>query len=413
MQKLACFTVFCAFSLLVCFSASAQAEYSWVTQEVSDYVWNSGNTPIVVDSNGTAHIAYTTLGLECASITYASRNSSTWIKQGVEIGYTGIALDLALDSKENPAVLFTGGVSVWNGSDWNAHFFNEVVKSPAFAFDSSDGLHVVYYVDNSSEKILKYATWSGERWVVQKISAETAAVSIRSMSLAIDKNDKPYVLYRVSTESSNDIKLATIQKTRWVINEVPLQAKEVDNCGNIVCDSQGAVHFVCLERYIKGDAYTYRILYLSYSGDAWDKENLVSDVYLDAFGNLVLDKNDNSHFTYSVNAQGKYATCQGGNWHIVSLPADVKAGSLAVDKSGNLHLSMRMNSVGAHFTNLYYATNLTKLAISSDPTNLSGPNNLSDPNNLTVIGSTIIIVLVIITLSVWHRKSTSKNTTNT
>lgn len=401
MQKLACFAVFCVFTLLVCFSASVQAADSWVTQEVYDYVWNSGNTPIVVDSNGTAHIAYTVLCSDrSAAITYASRNGSTWIKQGVKIGSTGIALDLALDSKENPAVLFSGGVSVWNGSDWNVHFFNEVAKNPAFAFDSSDELHVVYYVDNSSEKILKYATWNGEEGIDQKISVETAKISIKSTSLAFDRNDAPYVLYRASTESSNVIKLATILKARWVTNDVPLQADEADNCGNIMCDSEGGVHIVCLERYIQGDAYTYRILYLSYSGNAWDKEKLVSDVYLDALGNLFLDQNDNPHFTYSINpAQGKYATCQGGNWHIVSLPADVKAGSLAVDKSGNLHLCMRMNSVGGYFTDLYYATGSVKLVI------------LSDPTNLAVIGLTIVIVLVVVALSVWQKKRLQKKPT--
>jgi hypothetical protein len=260
------------------------------------------------------------------------------------------------------------------------------------AFYSQDGLHVAYHVDNSSDRVLKYATWDGEKWVSQKISSETT-VSIKSVSLAFGKNDTPYVLYRASTESNNVIKLATIQDSRWIINSAPLQAQEVDNCGNIVCDSRGDVHFICSERYYQGQAYTYRLRYLSYSGEEWDSKNLVSDVNLDALCKLVLDQNDNPHFTYNVNlGEGKYATCQGGNWQIVSLSPSVKAGSLAIDQKGDLHLSIRMNSAGRYLTDLYYATSSGKMLI------------LCSPTNLMVIGIVIVIVLVIVTLLVWQKK---------
>jgi hypothetical protein len=116
MQKLAYLSAFCVFVLFVSFSGPVQAADLWSTQEVDDQIWSSGNTPIVVDSNGTVHITYTVLYEDCSGIFYASRNGSTWIKQGVKIGRTGIALDLALDAKGNPAVLFSGGVSIWNGS---------------------------------------------------------------------------------------------------------------------------------------------------------------------------------------------------------------------------------------------------------------------------------------------------------
>jgi hypothetical protein len=61
-------------------------------------------SPLVVDSNNTAHILFSELTKESYNVVYASQNGSGWSKQTIAIG--AAASSLVLDSDGNPHILY-------------------------------------------------------------------------------------------------------------------------------------------------------------------------------------------------------------------------------------------------------------------------------------------------------------------
>jgi hypothetical protein len=329
----------------------------------------SGYCPITTDRNDKPHIAYT--GHSPPNIydivRYASWNGSSWSIQEVS---KGTAVDLALDSKGNPHILYTASGNLmyahWIGSNWTKQTLAEGhIVHASFALDSSDNPQVIYSVGED----LVYACWAGANWTKQTIDSSDVGFQC---SLALDSNDNPYVLYFNQSSYTDDtrvyslvcVKLAVLKNSVWSIEPV-LESLNLNGCGNIVLDPKNQPHFLCTKPQTSTPFSTF--VYASWNGSLWNAQEIVSDVETVndfALGPLRLDSNGDPCLAYT-NSIGKiiYASRNAQNWSFQTFnttirPSDVGGSCyLAVDSNGNPHISYRGLESGqfGHNATLVYA----------------------------------------------------------
>jgi hypothetical protein len=355
-----------------------QATSSWNIQTIDEYACSSGYgtaCPIAIDSKNITHIAYTaytSVGHPWRAV-YASWNGSTWNKQ--TLAEDSFVQCLALDANDNPHILYFDPpdhleYASWTGTSWTVQNTGIQGTSFALALDPSGSPHIAY-----TEGDVKYASISGKTWNSQTLDSGTELISL---SIAVDSNNKPYILYSPSSYAdfnltvgirAVNVKVATYQNSSWNIQAVPLPPPTGD-IGNIVVDSEGYPHFICTQHhYVSSEDKTVlsTILYASWDGDAWETQVVVRDVVLQSLGQLVLDANDNPHFTYLTPAsEGKtksfYTSWTGKAWDIQMAETEqgqTACGSLALDANGNPHISCRGASRMRYTTTLLYATATT------------------------------------------------------
>jgi hypothetical protein len=281
--------------------------------------------------------------------------------------------------------------------------------------DSSGNLHVAYITGNE----LKYASQNSSDWVIQTVAVDNNLQqdSIR-LSLALDSNDTPYIMYRTrpyaynSTDeehSSVDIKLAVWKNFRWNIETVHTSSNLV-TFGNMVLDSNDHPHFLGKQYlYPEGsDTPVETIEYIWWDGSAWNTQTVTSNVSLTNLGSLVLDSDDRPHIIYITgpSEQLVYARWTSTTWESYNVVgyglASQPAFDITVDSNGNPHISYLKIPQGAgsssHILHLMYATaDLTETeVISAFPV-----------SPLFIVSAEIIIGTVIaITAYVWKKKRT-------
>jgi hypothetical protein len=312
---------------------------------------------------------------------YASWNGSSWDKQ--TLADDSFVQCLVLDTNDNPHILYFDPpdhleYASWTGTGWTVQ--NTGIKGTSFALtvDSAGSPHIAYI-----EGDVKYASISGKTWNSQTLDSGT---ELTSLSIAVDSNNKPYILYSPSSYAdfnltvgirAINVKVATYQNSSWNIQAVPLPPPTGD-IGNIVVDSEGYPHFICTQHhYVSSEDKTVlsTILYASWDGNAWETQVVTSDVVLQSFGQLVLDANDNPHFTYLTPAsEGKtksfYISWTGEAWDIQTADTEqgqTACGNLALDVNGNPRISCRGAITIRYATTLLYATTITQTASPTFP----------------------------------------------
>jgi hypothetical protein len=180
-------------------------------------------------------------------------------------------------------------------------------------------------------------------------------------------------------------------------------APSIDNIGNIVVDSTNRAHFICTQPK-QNSTILNTILYVTFTGTEWNTQAVAAEVQSGTIGKLVLDPQDNPHFTYSNFAGDTiYATYYGSNWKLQTLPSDVEAGDLALDQNGSPHLSYRTYSPKRYITNLMYA-NATETASSS-----TDVPNIPDYAILAVVSVVVVVIAVVVGAFVWKKKTSLRN----
>jgi hypothetical protein len=391
-----------------CSAVPTHAALSWNIQTVDEYACSSGYgtaSPIAIDSKNITHIAYT----EYTSLdhpwraVYASWNGSSWDKQTV--AEDTFVQCLALDANDNPHILYFDPpdhleYASWTGTSWTVQNTGIQGNSFALALDPSGSPHIAY-----TEGDVKYASFTGKNWNKQTLDSGTELISL---SIAVDSNNKPYILYSPSAYAdfnltvsirAINVKVATYQNSSWNIQTVLLPPPTGD-IGNIVVDSEGYPHFICTQHhYVSSEDKTIlsTILYASWDGDAWETQVVARDVVLQSLGQLVLDANDNPHFTYlTPGSEGKtksfFTSWTGEAWDIQMAETELGQtafGSLALDANGNPHISCRGAITMRYANTLLYATATTKTQTAS-PTFPTLPFLLA--STAVIIGAIIITV---------------------
>jgi hypothetical protein len=382
--------------LLALFSATpAHAAMSWNVQRVDDRAAGLGNgyCPIVVDSNNIPNIAYTGLNSSNRFVRYAKWNSSIGGFSIQEIARSE-ATDMALDANNNPHILYEvirGGLwyASWTGLDWTTQTVDTIwVTYAALALDSQGNPHAAC----STGQTLWYASRSGSTWTTETVDNGTE-IPIH-LSLALDANDKPYILY-----SNPDLKIATLENSGWKIETVALP-DSVNGVGNMILDSKGHPHLI----YSTGVFYDVKIKYVSWTGGSWKTETMVSGIPLDLAdirypGFLALDSLDYPHICFvggfRTGYKLMYAGWTGLEWSIQPVvQSGINPVYMALDSNRTPHISVRSGSIGFAPIHLIYAT-------ASEPVPLASPLLIALPM-LSLVVVAVIAAAVIVYL--WRKK---------
>jgi hypothetical protein len=401
--------------LTFCLTAPVQASSTWAIQTLDTNTPDlNGYCPIVLDSNGTPHIAYTSNDL--GGVVYASWNDSNWNAEKVT---AGTVLDLALDSSNNPHILYDGGINGLmyasrSGSNWTTQTVDKNGGSKpgsltfgSLALDSSGNPHIAYTESDQVE----YASWTGTTWGIQTV--DTAKAPFR-VSLAIDSNNTAYLMYGLTDE----VKLAVYNNSVWNIQVV---ASNMDSLGNLVLDSKGYPHLIYSRDYTdytKSEPLNITIMYARWNGAAWNTQQVVSNVSAGGVGAttgiytmacLSLDAHDNPHIAYVTSyPEGAYqwgnlayASWTGKTWGIQTVNSTVIAGScyLALDSNGNPHISLVgvvQGSRAEELTGAYSYIAPVMYATTIEPTSSSSSPVFSN-TQLVIIG-VLVAAIVVVTL---------------
>jgi len=381
-----------AFLLLAFFSATpVHAAASWNVQTVDTRVAGVGNgyCPIVVDSNNVPSIVYTGYDF----MMYARWDSSLGGFSTQQTTTGGIVTDMALDTHDNPHILYETGIhgglmyASWTGLKWDTQTVstNHTVYA-SLAFDSAGNPHAAY----STGKALMYASRSGSTWTTQTVDTGTEIPF--QLSLALDSNDKPYIMY-----SNSDLKLATLENSVWNIQTVPLSLTII-GYGNMVLDSKGNPH-LSYSAIGVGDTPTITIMYASWNWFGWNTQTVVSNVDSESIASLALDSLDYPHICYVNGLEVMYAGWTGAEWSIQTVYKDLPARGpvyLAVDSNRIPHISFRANPPGE---GLFGRINYLMYAVAAEPAPLYSPLPLQLVLTAVAIGAAVIIAYL------WKKKT--------
>jgi hypothetical protein len=350
-------------------------------------------------------------------VVYASSNGSGWSNQTIG---GGVAFSLVLDADYSPHVLYGGYEGLmyasWTGTNWTHQTVD--VNGAGFgsvALDSSGNPHVAY----TDGKAVKYAKWTGSNWTIQTV--DTYSEIPYQLSLALDKNNTPYILYdnTVSILSpaggyyhSEKLKLATLQNSNWSIQTVA----STGGFGNIVLDSKGNPHLIYkldYPEFVGTDNST--LVYASWDGTSWNMQTVVANVHFANVGFLALDSFDYPHIAYVIRSSDpitdegitelSYASWTGKNWSIqtadIPMP-DTGPCYLAVDSNGNPHISYRESPFfGSSIANITYSTATDTTPITPTQTSPAFPAS----SLLTVSTAVFIGTIVAVVLYVWKKRT--------
>ena len=408
--------------LTFCLTAPVHASHTWSVQTLDTNTTDIGGyCPIVLDSNGIPHIAYTSNDL--GGIVYASWNGSGWNTQKVA---GGTVLALVLDSNNNPHILYDGGInglmySSWSGSNWTSQTVDKNGGSKpgsltygSLALDSS-GNPCISYTEGDQ---VMYASWAGLNWDIQTVGTAKAPFRV---SLAIDSNNTAYLMYGLTDE----VKLAVYNNSVWNIQAV---ASNMDSLGNLVLDSKGSPHFIYSRDYTdytKSEPLNITLMYASWNGAAWNTQQVVSNVSAGGVGattgiytmaSLSLDAYDDPHIAYVTSyPEGAYhwgnlayASWTGKTWNIQTVNSTVIAGScyLALDSNGNPHISLVgvvQGSQAEGLTGAYSYIAPVMYATTIEPTSPSSSPVLSN-TQLVIIGVLVAAIVVAIVVALMLKK---------
>ena len=392
-------------------AVTTHTAFSWNVQTVDDYGAHIGNgyTPIVVDSNNTAHIAYTRYVNETYYVVYASWNGTGFSTQDVA---EGDAYSLALDSKNSPHILYGSFqeplmYASWTGTEWVSQTVD--ANGAGFgmvALDSSGNPHIAY-TDGAT---IKYAFLKGSSWSIQTVATYKLGDISFKLSFALDKNDMPYIMYSPASYidysqpigiRAINVTLATYQNSNWNIQALSLPTPTGDY-GNLVVDSKGRLHAIFTQHhFVSTENMTTlsSILYASWNGTAWNTQNLVSNISFNSMS-LTLDSRD---YPRIITSTGTYASWTGTSWNIQTANLDRVEGPcyLAVDANSNPYVSYRQSSPHKFNTNIIYAT--ATEALVTEPMQPSSPAS-SDVLLLTVLAIVFIGTVTTVIIYAWNKK---------
>jgi hypothetical protein len=224
-----------------------------------------------------------------------------------------ITFGLLIDAKSQ-AWPPTQGVWRTSGIDGGDHGGSISIK-----LDSNDFPHMIYTSSSIEGLDLKYASWDDNFWNYNTIASSEEWESFH-MSFALDNNDNPHISYYF-----NGLIYTTLNGSGW-------DNETIDNNGgrfnSITIDSNNYPHIV-----YHGDG---GLIYSSFDGNSWTVENI--DNACDSTS-LDLDSNDYPHIAYKYGSEIKYARWNGNSWDLKTVAKNAWGPSIAIDSHNRPHIS--------------------------------------------------------------------------
>ena len=242
----------------------------------------AGNTSIAIDRNNVPYVAYMNYGTS-NKITVQKFNGTTWTKVGIEGFSNGSAefISIAIDNNNVPYVVYTGHgikeytnkltVQKFNGIAW------EIVGLERFSEGNSDTYDSAIAIDNNNVPYVAYQNnrnsnverksivqkFNGTSWETVGISGFSQGISA-DISIAIDKNNVPYVAY---LDGANSYK-STVQKfngTSWeVVGQAGFSAGQVEQ--TVVAIDKNNLPYVAYRDLANSNKITIQ----KFNGNTWN-----------------------------------------------------------------------------------------------------------------------------------------------
>ena len=323
---------------------------TWFSQTVDSAGDVGKHTSLVLDTSGNPHISYQ--DSSNSDLKYAVWTGSAWITQTVDntedVGeYTSLALDgddyphISYYDADNQNLKYT----FWTGTTWVSQTVDDAPwvgqhSSLALADTAPYTPHIAYHAThthNDTWNDLKYATWTGSIWISQTVDG-TSDVG-KYPSLALDANDSPHISYYDST--SDRLKYAYWTGSAWnkqTADDGGSIMVDVGYYTSLALDAGGNPHISYL------NATGNELLYIHWTGSAWDKHTVDSRGDVGKYTSLALGVGDNPHISYydDINRDLKYASWTGSTWVTQTVDSQSSKGqytSLAVGADGTPHIS--------------------------------------------------------------------------
>lgn len=188
--------------------------FAWCYQTIDSVDRVGADSSLAIDTANNPRVSYfdsTNADIKYASASY-NISSWTWTVETVDAsGTAGGFTALALDSSNNPHIVYSGGGSgylkyaKWTGSAWSISTIDTVIASgyPSIVIDSNNRPHVSYH--DYTNKDLKYARWAGSAWVVMTV--DSSGNQGPESSIALDSSGNPHIAYYDAT--NGDLKYAS------------------------------------------------------------------------------------------------------------------------------------------------------------------------------------------------------------
>jgi outer membrane protein assembly factor BamB len=376
-----------------------------------------GTICMVLDSHDNPNIVYNGVN---GIMFYAKWEDSNWKIQDIIQG--GDPISLVLDSKDIPHILFKGANGViyyasLKGGSWS---YQAVPAGNRYslALDKQDNPHIAYgtqllirdYPPGITDNFyaLNYASWNGTNWNSQVVQQQISSQD--TISLALDSNDNPIIMYGSDTYYPPSggytltVKIATWTGSNWSIQTGP---SDLDSIGSMVLDSQDNPRFAYGRKYPHESIGNVSLGYASWNGATWSTQTVASHLYLPGIilqSNLVLDSHDNPHIEF-FNGSLIYASSTDSNWSLETVAPDQFAygeGPLALDSHDKPSICYWVDDIHnstAFVSQLLYTTPTPVLVPSPtpSPTPLATPNPLASVSQLwvfkpaySIISSTVL-----------------------
>lgn len=328
-------------------SLLAVTAFAWKT-DVLDKNAAKSFFALCIDANNSPHVAYTRgYYRDSQYLMYASWNGYAWESQRVAL--EADALDLAIDSQNNPHILFSDNgknysnrglrYASWTSSNWSIQLVASDGKPGCLALDSSGNPHVAYLGYDG----LDYARWNGSEWIIQTVEPnENSSMPYGNpLSLAVDSSGNAHIMFEnspnpTSFETYQNIQYAVSDGSNWTIQTVYERA----TFGQMVLDSRGNPHFT----YLRDNDLFGVLRYASWNGAGWDSQIVASNLTLDTCGSLALDSKGNPNIAFyddSGNGALKFAKWTGTDWTVQTIDSNyalIGETQISIDSNGNPHI---------------------------------------------------------------------------
>ncbi len=383
---------------------------TWKSQGVYDECrMNQDGCRIAVDSHDRPHIAFDQYGPKdqrnhwTTEVGYASYNGSGWEKQ--TLGF-GEVLGLTLDSNDNPYILYLGEkngtwqdiglgyfteylgdsyiiystglmYAKWADSNWTSTQVDpQAASSASFVLDKSGYPHIAYAINYTT---LKYAVLTKTGFNTQTIT--TSETPINHVSLGLGSDDKPQILYDVKSNQSisdtQDIKYLVLENSSWVTQTV---FSNVTGHSGIVLDSNNQPHFTLLDGH--------HLKYASCNDSVWSTQKIIDAV--ENAGYLCLDSHDKPQVDFIGTIDKEvclmYGKWSGQNWNFQNISSGRFIGPIVTDSKDNPHIT---NIVGYGYAR--YCVYTTSDQSVAEPSPSQQP---SFPANEIIIATVILVSLL-------------------
>lgn len=308
-----------------------QSTRSWMFEQVFSETLVESNS-LQLDQDGYPHIGFHNRTAE--TLKYASRDVFGWHLETVDLyGRVGYGTQLEISQNDSPmlAYLDINFKLKYAFKDTTGWDIEQVQSAYGLGYPlciesvGNDQVHVLY--QNSSFQGSCYAFRDLAGWNREAIMID--GLHFSGSSLAIDASGLPHI---VGSLQNGDCVHAYRTEAGWQSETIPC----IGDLVMMMLNESGYPQIVC---FVNDE-----LQFLYQDSEGYHSE-LIDDMWVRYFGDMVLDSGGNPHLLYSAGYMGvstiRYAFRDSNGWHIETVPYEtdgVFKGSIDLDNQNGIHI---------------------------------------------------------------------------